>query len=157
MIPGERNRKKTAKVKGCVAKFRLKYAPGKLEAVAFDAMGKELARSELVSAEAPLAIQAAPEKKTVKAGEVVYVPVTLEGRNGVVESNTDRRLSVSVEGGELLGFGSANPRTAERFAAGEYSTYYGRALAVVRAGQAGTVKLTVSDGEKTAVAEIAVR
>ena len=145
-----------AKVKDCRASFKVKYAPGKLEAVAYGADGRELGRSALCSADAPLHIAVKPEKTTVKPNEVVYVPVTIEGANGVVESNADRKLRITVEGGELLGFGSANPRTEERFDAGEYTTYYGRALAVVRAGQTGIVTVSVTDGEKTAKAEILV-
>lgn len=48
----------------------------------------------------------------------------------------------ALAGGELLGFGSANPRTEELFLTGSYTTYYGRALAVVRAGAAGKVEIT---------------
>ena len=55
-----------------------------------------------------------------------------------------------------MGFGSANPRTEERFDTGEYTTYYGRALAVVRAGETGKVTVSVTDGEKNAKAEIFV-
>ncbi|MBQ5986112.1 MAG: DUF4982 domain-containing protein, partial [Clostridia bacterium] len=143
-----------AKVKDCRAMFNVNYAPGKLEAVAFDASGREIARNALETAEAPLHIAIHPEVAEAKAGEIVYLPITLEGANGVVESNADRKLSVTVEGGELLGFGSANPRTEERFDAGEYTTYYGRALAVVRAGS--NTKVIVTDGEKSAHVEIPV-
>lgn len=148
---------KSAKVKNCKADFKVKYAPGKLEAVAFAADGRELGRSTLASAEGGATSVIRAEKRTVKAGEVVYVPVTIEGKNGVVEANADRKLTVTVEGGELLGFGSSNPRTEERFDAGEYTTYYGRSLAVVRAGNAGAVKLTVTDGKQTAAAQIEVK
>ena len=146
----------SAKIKDCRATFKIKYAPGKLEAVAYGADGRELGRSALFSADAPLHLAVKPEKASVQPGEIVYVPVTIEGANGVVESNADRKLTVTVEGGELLGFGSANPRTEERFDAGEYTTYYGRALAVVRAGEAGEVTISVTDGEKSAKAEISV-
>ena len=61
-----------------------------------------------------------------------------------------------VTGGELLAFGSANPRTEERYDAGEFTTYYGRALAVVRAGEAGAVTVTVTDGTETKSAEIGI-
>ena len=76
------------------------------------------------------------------------VPVTLAGTNGVRECAADRCLTATVEGGELLAFGSANPRTEERFDAGECSTYYGRAMAVVRAGKPGRLVLTVRDGSQ---------
>ena len=65
---------------------------------------------------------------------------------GIVESNADKLLAVAVEGGELLGFGSANPRTEERFDSGSYTTYYGRAMAIIRAGHTGSVNVKVSGG-----------
>ncbi len=147
----------SAKVKSSKASFKVKYAPGKLEAVAYGVDGRELGRSALNTAAAPLHLAVKPEKNSIQPGEVVYIPVTVEGANGEVESNADRKLSVTVEGGELLGFGSANPRTEERFDRGTYTTYYGRALAVVRAGQRGQVKVDVSDGEKSAHTEIAIK
>ena len=144
-----------AKVKDGKTSFPVKYAPGKLEAAAYDAAGREIGRNALCSARSA-AVTLSPEKSSAAPGEVVYVPVTISDPEGNVESNADCKLSVTVEGGELLGFGSANPRTEERFDAGEYTTYYGRALAVVRAGEYGAVKVSVTDGGKEAVVEIRV-
>ena len=146
----------SAKVKDCRVKFQVKYAPGMLKAVAYDAHGSALSSSCLQTAEAPLHIAVHPEKERLAPGEVAYLPIAMEGANGVVESNGDRKLSIRVEGGELLGFGSANPRTEERFDAGEYTTYYGRALAVIRAGAPGKVTVTVTDGQNTVQKSISV-
>jgi beta-galactosidase len=45
----------------------------------------------------------------------------------------------------LQGLGSANSYNEESFTSSEHTTYYGRALVVVRAGlKSGTVKVTVS-------------
>ncbi len=145
-----------AKVKDCKASFQVKYVPGRLEAVAYDAGGREIGRSILKTA-APADIVVCPEKTEAAAGEILYVPVLIADAAGNVESNDDRRLCVTVEGGELLAFGSANPRTEERFDAGAYTTYYGRALAVVRAGESGTVTVKATDGKNTAKAEIPVK
>ena len=145
------------KVKECKAIFKVKYAPGTVTAVAYDASGRETGRSELVSADAPLKIAVRPEKTEVKPGEVVYVSVNIEGANGIVESNADRKLTVKVDGGELLAFGSANPCHEEQYHTGNFTTYYGRALAIVRAGEAGTVSIKASDGSMTGSAEIAVK
>ena len=145
------------KLKECKAMFKTKYAPGTLTAVAYDAAGKELSRSELSSSSGPLRINVEPEDKTVEPGEIVYIPVTLVGENGVVESNADRKLTVTVKGGELLGFGSAQPRTEERYDTGSFTTYHGRALAVVRAGKTGTLTVSVTDGKQTGTAEITGR
>ena len=144
------------RIKECKAVFRVKYQPGTVTAVSYDAEGRETGRSELKSAHAPLQIMVRPEKETAKPGEIVYVPVTLEGANGIVESNTDRKLKVTVEGGELLAFGSANPCTEEEYHAGSFTTYYGRALAIVRAGNEGVVTVTAADNNKKGTAEIRI-
>lgn len=144
------------RVKGGKVVFKTKYHPGTLTAVAYAADGQELCRNELKSASGPLRLAAEPEETAVKAGDIVYIPVTLVGENGEVERNADCKLTAAVENGELLAFGSANPRTEERYDSGSFTTYYGCALAVVRAGQAGTVTLTVTGENRTAKAVIRV-
>ena len=142
------------KVKECKATFKTKYQSGKIEAVAFDVTGREVSRSFLESAVGKTGICVVPEVETATVGEVVYVNVAIVGENGVVESNADRKLTVSVEGGELLAFGSANPRTEERFDEGTYTTYYGTALAAIRVKENTTI--TVTDGKEKVQAVIAV-
>lgn len=137
------------KLKECKAVFKTKYAPGTLTAVAYGADGRELGRSSLSSATGNLHIRLTPEKG---GSDIVYIPVEIVGENGVVESNADRRLSVTVTGGELLAFGSANPCTEEQYHTGTFTTYYGRALAIVRADRNCTI--TVTDGRETATASI---
>ena len=144
-----------SKVKNCKASFKTKYQSGKIEAVAYDVTGREISRSELVSATGKTAICVAPEAESAACGDVVYVNMAIVGENGVVESNADRKLTVSVEGGELLAFGSANPRTEENFDEGTYTTYYGAALAAVRVEKDCTI--TVTDGKETVKAEITVK
>ena len=52
-------------------------------------------------------------------------------------------MRVEVSGpGVLLGFGSADPATEERFDAAERRTYDGRALAVLRPTGPGKIRLT---------------
>ena len=126
--------------------------------MAYDESGRELFRSELRSAEGKIHIQVQPEEKSVSAGEIVYVPISLVGENGIVESNNDQKLTVTVENGELLAFGSANPCTEERYDTGSFTTYYGRALAVVQTKEQGTVTITIKGGSLAAAhAEISVK
>ena len=145
------------KVRNGKAVFRTKYVSGTLTAVACGADGLEMSRSELKSANGCLLLAVQPEETAVNAGELVYIPVSVVGENGEVERNADCRLTAAVENGELLAFGSANPRTEERYDSGSFTTYYGCALAVVRAGQTGTVTLTVTDGVRTASADVRIR
>lgn len=142
-------------VKSCMARFKTEYVPGKLEAIAYDASGKELGRSSLQTAGAAT-VHISSEEKTAKPGEIIYLPVTISDVNGIVESNADQKVSVSVTGGELLSFGSANPRTEESYKNASFTTYYGRALAIVRAGKSGNVKVTVkgSSSESTAIVPV---
>lgn len=134
------------KLKGGKASFSVKYIPGTLSAHITDPQGREIGHTMLQSAKSTQ-IRICPEREEVKPGELFYVPVLIGDENGLVESNADRKLSVQVESGELLGFGSANPRTEERFTDGSYTSYYGRALAVIRAGESGSVTVTVNDGK----------
>lgn len=137
------------RIKECKAVFKTKYAPETLTAVAYGADGRELGRSSLLPAFGDLRLRVQPEESR---SDIHYIPVEIVGENGIVESNADRRLSVTVKGGELLGFGSANPCHEDSYCTGSFTTYYGRALAVVRAEKNCTV--TVSDGTLTSSAEI---
>jgi beta-galactosidase len=58
----------------------------------------------------------------------------------------DKVLRASISGAaELIGFGSANPITDENYTSGVFSTYHGRAMAIVRSGyEAGEAVLKVS-------------
>ena len=117
------------KIKECRAIFKTKYAPEVLTAVAYAADGKELGRSGLCPATGNLKLRLQPEESH---SDLIYIPVQIVGENGTVESNADRKMTVTVEGGELLGFGSANPCHKEQYHTGTFTSYYGRALAVVR-------------------------
>lgn len=154
LLNGQRIGKK--KIKDYRASFKVKYVPGVLEAVAYSEAGQVLGKDRLLSANGKKAAAILPENSCVHAGEVIYCIVQIQGENGVTECNADRTLSVRVEGGELLGFGSANPRTEESFVSGTYTTYYGKAQAVIRAGRSGVMKITVQDGLYNTVKEFPV-
>lgn len=143
MLNGKRLAQK--RVKGCKASFKIRYTPGTLTAVAKSADGAEQSRNELQSAGGALNIQLLPEAKTARSGKIIYVQIQIADAEGIVECNADRTLSISVKGGKLLGFGSANPRTAENFGEGTYTTYYGKALAAVRCGENGILEIRAND------------
>lgn len=144
------------KLKENRAIFKIKYQSGTIRAIAYDAEEKRVGESELSSASGKILVKIRPEKEKAAVGEILYVPVNLEGENGVVESNMDRKLTVSVEGGELLGFGSANPCTEESYQTGSFTTYYGKAMAVVRAGDGTQVKIAVKDGNDIVTENIVI-
>ena len=140
-------------IKDCKAIFKLKYTPGTLKAVAYDKAGEKVSENIISSATGEIRLHARSERTDNRVGDVVYVNVSLEGENGVVESNDDRKLECKVSGCELLGFGSGNPCTTESFTEGKYTTYYGRALAVVRiTGENPCIEIT--DGKETVKEEL---
>ena len=143
-------RTKQQKPKGGKAVFKIAYQPGTLTAINYDANGHAVSRSELKTADQPV-LTVAPEKATAEPGGILYIPINVQDKHGIVESNADRQVTVTVEGGELLAFGSAAPRTEERYDSGIFTTYYGRAMAVVRAGSSGKVTMTVKGGETATV------
>ncbi|MCL1820302.1 MAG: DUF4982 domain-containing protein [Oscillospiraceae bacterium] len=129
------------KIKRFKTAFTTAYAPGTLTAIAYGADGGELSRSSLTSADGKTRICVQAEDEFVKEGDIAYVNVSLVGENCIVESNADTKLTVSVDGGELLAFGSANPRTEDDYNSGSFTAYYGRAQAVVRAGAKTVIRV----------------
>lgn len=153
MVNGKSIGKK--KIKDYKTLFKTKYEPGNIVAIAYDVSGTEISRSKLVTADsAKLVIK--PEKDSYKSGDIAYININIEDANGIVESNDDRMLTVTVAGGELLGFGSANPCTENDFVSGAYGTYYGRSLAVVRVGNDKQLTITAKDGKNSVESKIEI-
>jgi len=127
--------------------FRAEYQPGTVEAVSYT-NGKEVSRTVLKTVGKPVAIRLTAETEEMQAnGEsLCYVNAELIDENGQVVPDADILLKAEVNGAaELLGFGSGNPITDENYSKGQFTSYLGRALAVLRAGyEAGEAKLTVS-------------
>lgn len=139
---------KKAKVKDCRAIFKTKYQSGELRAISYDANGKKLGTNTLVSATGNDSVKVTMDETVkpataVRNGDIVYYNVEVVGENGIVEANDDRKLTIRVEGGELLAFGSANPRTEEEYLSGTFTTYYGKAQAIVRVADTSRLKVVV--------------
>ena len=81
-----------------------------------------------------------------RCADLDYVSIELTDDDGILRPLGDREITVTVSGaGTLLGFGSAQPITDQGFARDRHSTYWGRSLAVIRAGHsAGDVTITAT-------------
>ena len=132
-------------VRNCVARFRLPYAPGTLEAVVYDTAGQETGRNALHTAGKATLLQALPEELSAASGHLVFVRLQYSDEAGTVKPLARGRLKVKVSGGRLLGLGSGCPYNPIGYLSDECDTYYGRALAVVLADGSGPVELTVTD------------
>ncbi|SCP98857.1 glycoside hydrolase family 2 TIM barrel-domain containing protein [Anaerobium acetethylicum] len=141
------------KVKECKAIYKIKYVPETLTAIAYSQNGNELGRRSLEPATGALRLRMIPENSQ---SNIHYIPIEIVGENGIVESNADRLLNVSVSGGTLLGFGSGNPCHEESYHTGSFTSYYGRSLAVVKTDDKASNGCTVSvtDGKLTSTITI---
>ena len=135
------------RIKGGKAEFPVKYMPGELKAIIYDRQGNEIGEKELVSGTGEVSPEIVNSKENIKSGDICYLDISMMYENGVTESNSDERLSIQIENGELLGFGSANPKTIDDFLSGNYTTWYGKAQAVVKAGQEGKMKIILRSKE----------
>ena len=140
----------------CLFTFHVPYENGTLEAVAYDASGKEMGRYALKTAEAETVLQAVPEETQVKPGHLCFIRLQYADAQGIVKPAERGLLDVTVEGGKLVGLGSACPFYELDYRGSKADTYYGEALAIVEAGSEGTVTLTATDGKLTASTSISI-
>lgn len=143
--------------KDCVARFRCEYRPGKVEAVSYDAQGREIGRNTLRSAGKETCLLALPEEPGVAPGGLSYIRLKYTDGAGLTKPLCRGKLKVEVSGGKLLGLGSACPYYELSYLGDVTDTYYGEALAVVQAGEGEQLTLTVSDGTYSAQAFVAIR
>lgn len=136
--------------------FNVSYQPGRLEAIVFDEKGCECGRAGLSSVQGTVNWSIDCESEMLHPGQAAYFPIRLCDKSGCVESNNDARLEIEVEGGELLGFGSAIPRTKAEFNDGRYPSYFGRALAVIRVSNEKKLKVKLKADDVKAAERIFV-
>lgn len=140
----------------CRVKFTVPYAKGVLLAIVYDRHHVETGRSSLQSAEQETILCAEPEQTSAESGKLCYVRLRLTDRSGTTKVLDRKRIRVTVEGGELVGLGHACPYNEDGYVSDETSTYFGEAMAIVRAEKAGKMLVHASfDGGETH-AEIAV-
>ncbi|EPE31741.1 Beta-galactosidase/beta-glucuronidase [Glarea lozoyensis ATCC 20868] len=114
--------------------------------------GQQSGKFSLVSANSSqLYLTCLPETTELRANgqDVAVIPVELTDKSGTRRVLQDREVSVAVTGkrdaGTLAGFGTAEASTYANFTDTTVKSYYGRAMAVVRAGlQEGQLSVTFS-------------
>ena len=120
------------------------YVPGELVAVAYRD-GTEVGRTGLTTAAEPsLVVSADRTRLRADDADLAFVAIELRDADEQLVTGADRPVTVQVSGaGRLAGLCSANPKTTERFDADTWSTFDGRALAVVRPTGEGRVEISV--------------
>lgn len=140
----------------CLFTFHIPYENGKLEAVSYDSSGKEIGRNALITAGEETMLRAVPEESTVRAGHLCFIRLQYTDEKGTVKPCERGLLEVSVEGGKLVGLGSACPYYELDYRGTKADTYYGQALAIVESGSGGAVTLTVTDGTHKAQTTVTI-
>lgn len=116
--------------------FDVTYAPGTLEARSY-VNGELVSTDTLVTTGAPAKIVLRPEKTEISPDghSLSYVAVEVTDESGLVVPDAAVKSHATVKGsGSLDAFGSSNPITDENYTTGDFTTYQGRAMAIVRSG-----------------------
>lgn len=141
------------KIKGCSAVFKTTYENGEVTAVTYDEGGGEIGRRSLRTAGEKTQLRVLPEAESVSAEGLVFIPIRYTDPEGVWKPMEKHRLTVAVANGALVGLGSACPYTRGNYTDEQTDTYFGEAMAIVRADGSGDVTVRVSD-ESTSVATV---
>jgi beta-galactosidase len=147
-INGKSQGKKVLKNK-CNTTYKVTYEPGTIEAIAYDKDGKKLGEKKLTSADNTTMLKLTAENEKVKKGGLLYVRMEYTDRNGIWKPMEKHDISIEVTGGELKGFGNACPYNKDGYWQNKTSTYYGRALAVVKADGEREVTIKVTDEKES--------
>ena len=127
---------------------RVKYEPGTITAISYDENGVEKMIGRLNTGIGNVKIRLTADKQNLRPNgqDLAFIDIDLVGENGVIKSNSDRKLKVEVTGaGNLQALGSARPNMAENFYSDTHTTFLGKALAVVRASyESGEIYVKVS-------------
>lgn len=146
--------RKRVKKNNCRTLFDIPYENGELTAVSYDHGGREIGRQTLKTAGADTLLRMIPEAGSVRPGGLVFVRLQYTDPEGIWKPMEKHMITVEVDNGELMALGTANPYREGRLVGNRVETYFGDALAVVRAENIGIVRITACDENNTYVSEI---
>ena len=116
------------------------FQPGVLEAVAYDATGKETARTRRVTAGPPSAIGIVCETERIpRKGVMIFAECFLADASGNRIEDSDAELKLKVTGGKLLGVDNGDSRSTLPFQRKTVKLFHGHAMLTIRAGRGKTV------------------
>lgn len=134
--------------KGCNVEFTVPYENGTLEAVSYDVDGNRIAATALQTAGEDTRLSLFPETDSIKKDGLGYIRLRYTDSKGIWKPMEKHHIRIQVENGTLMGFGNACPFNEDGYWKDATKTYYGEALAVVRADGEEPVHIRVSDETK---------
>ncbi len=141
----------------CNTSFKVPYENGKLTAVSYDARGAKIGSCTLKTASVKTVLTMKPEKDFLNKNELGFIRLSYTDEAGILKPMEKHHIAIKVENGKLEGFGNACPYNEGGYWKNTTKTYYGEALAVVRAGDSGSVKVTIKDETGEHCVEIPVK
>ena len=110
----------------CRALFETTYEPGEIKAVSYTDGAQTGSYALKTAGDAEPVV-----RKEYEGDKLVYYSVQLEDEEGNVATDRDDELAAEVSGGELIGFGSGNPKPDRNYNVGTAKTWNGRAQLII--------------------------
>jgi beta-galactosidase len=130
----------------------VRYEPGMVEVVAYDAEGREAARTRQVTAGEPVALQLVADRTVLKADgdDLAFVTVSLIDKDGTFCPMADDELTFSVTGaGVYQAACNGDATSLEPFTEPQMRLFSGQLVIVVRTTKVpGDIVLTVTDTKR---------
>lgn len=128
----------------CIVHFSCVYEAGTIEAISYDTNDKEIGRTLLKTAGEKTKLMAEPEQSVVSAGHLCYIRLRYTDENAITKPLMRGTIKAKVEGGEIVAMGNACPYNEEGYFNQETDTYFGEALAIIRAGRSKCIRFQAS-------------
>lgn len=127
-----------------ISTIDIPYEPGTLEAIAYK-NGNVVGRSSLRTVGEAASLKVVPESTSFKADnrDLCYFDITITDKDGNRVPNAQNELVCLVDGGELMGIFSGDPKNEDEYTSRVCHAFEGRAVAIVRTKNEGKVTLTV--------------
>ena len=127
-----------------IATINTFFEKGSITAVAYKD-GKEFSSYTLETTGKPYAVSVKAEKDFVNADnrDLCYFDLSVVDEKGRLVAQADNEFCVDVYGGELITVFGGNPCNEDDYNSNKCHAYRGRAVAVVRTNQKGSVKISV--------------
>ena len=139
----------------------VKYTPGELKAVAYDAEGNACNTAYVRTAGAPhhIALHADRDAFAADGEDLIYITASIVDENGVVCPRADNRLFFTAEGAaEILTTDAGDPRETESFARPDKKALAGMLVCCVRSIEGVEGKATIkASAEGLACGEIELK
>ena len=132
------------KVENCFVTKDIKYEPGEIIALGYK-NGIECMCSPIHTAGKPYGVSVVPEKKEFIADgrDLCYFDITVVDEEDYRIPYANNELTCIVDGGELLGIFSGDPKNEDQYGSPVCHAFNGRALAIVKTNDPGKVTVTV--------------